>query len=129
MLMTFAVTAKGRGESMSRLDEAIASVAYILDCLRAYRDIVNSGDCNRCDNKGCEWKPKVGELVRYNCPFFHGKEAGRNIPDKEKVVTALHLCTNIPQCCRGCTYDENSAQCISHLMEDALMLLEAERKE
>ena len=48
---------------MSRLDEAIVSVAYILDCLMAYRNIVESGDCNICKNKNCQWKPKPGQLV------------------------------------------------------------------
>jgi hypothetical protein len=36
---------------MSRLDDAISNVAYILDTLKAYRNIVDSGDCNRCGKK------------------------------------------------------------------------------
>lgn len=74
MRTDFVIRAKGRGESMSRLDEAIASVAYILDCLMAYRNIVSTGDCNRCANKGCEWKPKLGQLVRYNCPHYKAED-------------------------------------------------------
>ena len=31
---------------MSRLDDAISDVAYILDTLIAYRNIVQSGGCN-----------------------------------------------------------------------------------
>lgn len=58
---------------MSRLDKAIKNVAYILDSLMAYRNIVESGDCNRCGKiKSCEYKPKIGQLVRYNCPFYQG---------------------------------------------------------
>ena len=64
---------------MSRLDEAIASVAYILDCLMAYRNIVESGDCNICKNKDCQWKPKPGQLVRYNCPFYTKKEEQKHV--------------------------------------------------
>ena len=58
---------------MSRLDEAIADVAYIRDTLIAYRNIVETGDCNRCTEKSyCKYCPKPGEQVRYNCPFYEG---------------------------------------------------------
>lgn len=53
-----------------RLDSAIADVAYILDCLCSFRDIVKSGDCNTCVKRGCEFCPKPGQLVRYNCPYY-----------------------------------------------------------
>ena len=55
---------------MSRLDDTIANVAYILDTLMVYRNIAQSGNCNTCDNRDCKWKPKPGQLVRYNCPFY-----------------------------------------------------------
>lgn len=56
---------------MSRLDDTIANVAYILDTLMAYRQIVESGCCNDCKGvKGCRHKPELGQLVRYNCPFY-----------------------------------------------------------
>jgi len=53
---------------MSRLDEAIADVGYILDVLKCHRSIVESGSCNDC-KRDCGYMPKPGELVRYNCPF------------------------------------------------------------
>ena len=60
---------------MSRLDDTISDVAYILDTLRAYRNIVESGDCNRCKAKmNCKYAPKPGQLVRYNCPFYEVSE-------------------------------------------------------
>ena len=60
---------------MSRLDDTIADVAYILDCLRVYRSIVESGDCNHCKiMKDCEYKPGCGQQVRYNCPFYEEGE-------------------------------------------------------
>ena len=63
------------GRRMSRLDDAISDVAYILDTLMAYRNIVDSGDCNRCGKKKtCEFVPKPGQLVRYNCPFYKRME-------------------------------------------------------
>lgn len=56
---------------MDRLDKAIADVAYILDTLMAYRNIVQTGDCNRCKiKKECGVCPKPGEMVRYNCMFY-----------------------------------------------------------
>ena len=75
---------------MSRLDDAIteietlsmalkgeklkSDVYYIYDCLRAYRNIVETGrDCNQCKRTHCNFKPLPGQLVRYNCSFF--KEA------------------------------------------------------
>ena len=66
----------GRME-MSRLDKSIADVAYILDTLMAYRNIVKSGCCNDCriaKQHSCEHLPKPGQLVRYNCPFYERKE-------------------------------------------------------
>lgn len=66
---------------MSKLDDTIADVAYvlnivdmayILDALMAYRNIIQAGNCNDCKaQKECEVKPKLGQLVRYNCPFYH----------------------------------------------------------
>ena len=59
---------------MSRLDEMIASVAYILDTLIAYRNIAKSGNCNECGaSNTCKYVPKLGEQVRYNCPFYERK--------------------------------------------------------
>ena len=59
---------------MSRLDDVIADVAYILDTLMVYRNIAETGNCNICKNKDCQWKPKLGQLVRYNCPHYKVEE-------------------------------------------------------
>ena len=55
---------------MSRLDDVIGDVAYILDTLMAYRNITQKGNCNSCGNKECQWKPKLGDSVRWNCPHY-----------------------------------------------------------
>lgn len=57
---------------MSRLDDTIADVSYILDCLRALKVIQETGDCNNCEKRimGCGYVPKPGRLARYNCPFY-----------------------------------------------------------
>ena len=67
----------GRSGTMTRLDEAIKDVAYILDVLMSYRTITESGDCNTCKNEFCNWKPKVGSLTRYNCPHYRGDKNER----------------------------------------------------
>lgn len=59
---------------VDRLNKTIGDVAYILDILMAYRNIVKSGDCNTCVGKCGDYKPKPGQMVRYNCPHYLAKE-------------------------------------------------------
>ena len=65
---------------MSQIDRVIADQAYILDCLCAYRDITNSGDCNDCMNRECNIKPRAGQLVRYNCAYY---QKNRKVVDND----------------------------------------------
>ena len=62
---------------MSRLDDVIADVAYVLDSLVALREIYRTGgECNTCaKNKTCEHAPKAGEIIRFNC-FDYAKAKG-----------------------------------------------------
>ena len=56
---------------MDRLDNIISDLKYLLDTLIVYRSIVGSGDCNVCKaKKGCKYVPRLGQQVRYNCPFY-----------------------------------------------------------
>lgn len=55
---------------MSRIDDVIADVGYILDSLIAYRMITKTGNCNQCIKRDCKYRPLPGEVVRYNCPFL-----------------------------------------------------------
>lgn len=59
---------------MSRLDEAIETVGYILDTLMAYRNILSTGCCNECNNRNCGYAPKPGQLVRYNCALYQQED-------------------------------------------------------
>lgn len=59
-----------------RLNKTISDIAYILDSLILLRQIQNTGDCNVCKNKECKYKPKVGQGVRYNCPFYKTESEG-----------------------------------------------------
>ena len=61
---------------MDKLDNAIENTAYILDCLRALRSILETGDCNNCAVKDCVCKPGLGQMVRYNCPFYEKEGDG-----------------------------------------------------
>ena len=61
---------------MDRLDNLIEDIAYLLDSLRALRNIWELNDCNKCTKKRtCKYVPKVGQMVRYNCPLFEGEES------------------------------------------------------
>lgn len=56
---------------MNKLDVVIANISYLLEVLRSYKEIIKSGNCNTCDYKlTCDYRPKAGQLVRYNCPFY-----------------------------------------------------------
>ena len=63
-----------RGDGMNRLDQVIADITYVRSCLKLLKTIQESGDCNICKKKRtCEYAPKWGEQVRYNCPFYEGE--------------------------------------------------------
>ena len=63
---------------MNKLNTTISNVAYILDSLRALRNIYETGDCNICaSKKDCEYVPKPGQMVRYNCPFYKAESEGK----------------------------------------------------
>lgn len=65
---------EGQVNRMDRLNKVIADVAYICDVLISYRNILKSGDCNTCVGKCGDYKPKPGQMVRYNCPHFLARE-------------------------------------------------------
>ena len=55
----------------------------LAEWLKALKEVWDSGDCNDCRNGQCEWKPKLGHLVRYNCPHYVGIANGEVNIDKE----------------------------------------------
>lgn len=60
---------------MSRLDDAIADVAYVLDSLMALRNIYRTGkDCHSCGNVECPYDPDPGQQVAFNCPIWRSKD-------------------------------------------------------
>ena len=57
---------------MDKLNKTIADVANILDNLILLRSILETGDCNNCNNRNCSFRPRLGQMVRYNCPCYEG---------------------------------------------------------
>jgi hypothetical protein len=50
--------------------ECASEHRQLAEWLKTLKEIWDSGDCNDCGNRGCLYKPKLGHLVRYNCPFY-----------------------------------------------------------
>lgn len=59
---------------------------FIADCLRSLLEIFESGNCNECGNVGCPFLPKVGALVRFNCPHYIKKEQDAKIVERGKCA-------------------------------------------
>lgn len=76
---------------MGKLDDAIAQTACTLDNLKLLRDILNSGDCNICKKKKeCDYCPKPGQMVRYNCPFYEYYEK-INVGDYVTITSGMYV--------------------------------------
>lgn len=63
---------KGSGKRYLSCIECAEKNRQLAEWLKALKEIWDSGDCNDCRNGRCEWKPKLGHLVRYNCPHYVG---------------------------------------------------------
>lgn len=50
----------------------------LADWLKLLKRILDSGDCNSCalPHSQCLYAPRLGEQVRYNCPFYSREEGG-----------------------------------------------------
>lgn len=59
-------------ETIKHAEECAKDYNRLVEYLKALAEIWNSGDCNVCRNGQCEWKPELGQLVRYNCPHYVG---------------------------------------------------------
>lgn len=45
------------------------------DAYQAYfKDLSSKPDCNTCEKRNCEYRPKPGATVRANCPLYSGPE-------------------------------------------------------
>lgn len=39
-----------------------------------FEDLSSKPDCNTCENRNCEYRPKIGAIVRVNCPLYSGPQ-------------------------------------------------------
>ena len=48
----------------------------LAEWLKLLQRILDSGDCNTCAmlHNQCRYAPRIGEQVRYNCPFYSKEE-------------------------------------------------------
>ena len=53
------------------LDEIISHIQSVKSDLWMLHEIMSLPNCNDCKNKDCEYKPKWGEHIRYNCPLHN----------------------------------------------------------
>lgn len=67
---------KGSGKRYLSCIECAKDHRQLAEWLKALKEIWDSGDCNDCRNGQCEWKPKLGQLVRFNCPHYVGVANG-----------------------------------------------------
>lgn len=62
---------------MSRLDEdredLIRLLYSVLDYARLGYSISTCDNCNNCHQENCEYKPKLGQMVRWRCPLWKGE--------------------------------------------------------
>lgn len=40
-----------------------------------FDDVANKPHCNDCVDKECKYRPRPGEVTRFNCPLHRSKEA------------------------------------------------------
>lgn len=64
------------------LDETISHIKSIKSDIWMLHEIMSLPNCNDCKNKDCEYKPKWGEHIRYNCPLHNADRKTDNSSEK-----------------------------------------------
>lgn len=68
-------TVKDAAEALTALQSELEKVKAERDAYKIYFDDLSSKpDCNTCDDKDCRYRPRVGAIVRVNCPLWRGKK-------------------------------------------------------
>ena len=65
-------------ESCDNCIECASEHRQLAEWLRLLKEITESGDCNTCIYRDCVVKPKLGQLVRYNCYSYMKREVKAN---------------------------------------------------
>ena len=62
-------------DAIEQLQAELRQVRVERDAYKIYFIAVSSKpDCNTCEKRGCEYRPRVGDTVRANCPLYSGPE-------------------------------------------------------
>ena len=62
-------------DALEQLQAELERVRVERDAYKVYfMDVSSKPDCNTCEKKGCEYRPRVGDTVRANCPLYSGPE-------------------------------------------------------
>ena len=62
-------------EALEQLQAELERVRVERDAYKVYfMDVSSKPDCNTCEKRGCEYRPRVGDTVRANCPLYSGPE-------------------------------------------------------
>ena len=68
-------TVKVAAEALTALQSELEKVKAERDAYKIYFDDLSSKpDCNTCDDRDCRYRPRVGAIVRVNCPFWRGQK-------------------------------------------------------
>lgn len=61
--------------ALEQLQAELERVRVERDTYKVYfMDVSSKPDCNTCEKMGCEYRPRVGDTVRANCPLYSGPE-------------------------------------------------------
>lgn len=55
---------------MNKIRDAIKVLYNVVAYLEDYEEILELNNCNSCRNRNCPCRPRLGERVRINCPFY-----------------------------------------------------------
>ena len=62
------------GKGNDECEECAKEHRQLAEWLKLLKEITESGDCNTCIYRDCVVKPKLGQLVRYNCYSYMKRE-------------------------------------------------------
>lgn len=62
-------------DALEQLQAELERVRVERDAYKVYfMDVSSKPDCNTCKKRSCEYRPRVGDTVRTNCPLYSGPE-------------------------------------------------------
>lgn len=67
---------EAQDKRISRLEKERDEAKREVERYKAFfDDVANKPDCNDCADKECKYRPRPGEVTRFNCPLHRRKEA------------------------------------------------------